>query len=241
MANKTLYNYEKEKTKNEKKKKSNLLKKFKMKKKKEKPSNQIDPDNEIIIGVTVHNEPDKAKVKANKKQSKQKKQKKQKKLKKYNDKEISNKKIKTDKKSKVHIQFKERTNKIIKWTSIIVLLIGMILFAMLSPIFNIKKIKVTGIKKLTEEKVVGLSNLEIGQNIFRINKNEIKKRLKQSGNVDSSEINRKLPNEIEIIVNERVSSFEIEYGNGYAVISSQGYITEITSEDTRLPNLIRDT
>lgn len=233
MANKNLYNYEEEKTKKKRRKKKN--------KKIEKPSSHIDPDNEIIIGVTVHPE-------KNTKTSKTKKNNK------YNTQPV--RKNVPVKKKKTHIakQVEEKKNKptinidnksanykykaIIGRTSVVALIVGIIIFALVSPIFNIQNIKVTGNNKLEKEKIIGMTGVELGQNIFKINKKEIRKNIEKNGYINSVNIKRNLPDEIEIIVSERIPSFAIEYGNGYVIIGSQGYIIEVAEEKKSLPLLI---
>ena len=67
--------------------------------------------------------------------------------------EIKNNNIKMKKKRK-------RKNPIlflIKWTSVILLLIGTIIFILTTPMFNIKNINISGIEHLTEEQVISLS------------------------------------------------------------------------------------
>ena len=132
---------------------------------------------------------------------------------------------------------KKRTKRIIKWTSITVLVIGGIVFALCSPIFNIKNISVVNNNVLTQDTVVSLSGLTTDKNIFRFLKSDVEKNLKENPYVESVKINRKLPDTVEIDVTERQRNFSLKFLNGYAYINNQGYILEISEESSGLPIL----
>lgn len=219
-----LYDYDSEKVKKKTKKGKHSIE--------QKKDEDINSENEIIIGVTEYpNEKNKQKVnkksnkETNKKQENNKKQKKKVKIKE----KVENEKI--EKKDN------KRLSKILKWTGIFFILVGATAFAMLSPIFNIKGVIVTGNENISTETVISLSNIKIGENIFRINKNKIVTNIKENGYVETLNVKRKLPNKIEINITERKTNFIIECGNGYAYINNQGYILDISSEKKNVPLL----
>ena len=109
---------------------------------------------------------------------------------------------------------------------------------MISPIFNISEIKVSGNQAITQDKVVFLSDIKIGENLFRINKREIISNIKQNGYIESVIIKRKIPNKVEINIVERHINFIIECGSGYAYVNNQGYILEVNSEKYDAPILL---
>ena len=119
--------------------------------------------------------------------------------------------------------------KIIKWLTLIGIIIAGIVYAMLSPIFNIQHISVTGNSKISSETIISLSDLNIGQNIFNFRTSNIVNNIKENAYIDSVDINRKFPDEIEIVVSERESTYMLMLGNAYVYINNQGYILEITS------------
>lgn len=191
---------------------------------KEKKSNHINSENEIIIGVTKYPEEEK-----NVKDKKKKHIKINKHIKKE---KVENKKTKK--------QF-HNVKKIIKWTSIIIIFTGAIIYGMLSPVFNINTVSVADNEKIDKEAIINLSGIEIGQNIFRINKREITKNLEKNGYIEDVKIKRKLPDEVELIIKERQATYLIEYGNGFVYINNQGYILEISSEKKNIPLIIGTT
>ena len=130
---------------------------------------------------------------------------------------------------------KKKTKRLIKWTSITVITIGTIIFALCSPLFNIKNITVVNNNVLSQETVVSLSGLATNQNIFRFLKSDVEKRLKENPYVETVTINRKLPDTVEIDVKERERTFSLKFLNEYAYINNQGYILEISENNGELP------
>lgn len=130
---------------------------------------------------------------------------------------------------------KKKIKRIIKWTTIFLLIIGGIVFALVSPIFNISDIEVNNNNQIATETIVSLSQLQVGQNLFRFNKSKVEKEIKTNPYVESVSIKRKLPNTIEITIEERNRNYNVEFLNGYAYINNQGYILEISEQKLDLP------
>ena len=128
--------------------------------------------------------------------------------------------------------------KVIKILMLLAIIIGGIIYAMLSPIFNIKNIIVTGNKKISSETIISLSGLNIDQNIFDFWSNDIEEAVKQNAYMDTVEVKRKLPDIVEINVKERTATYMITLGNAYVHINNQGYILEITAKKLEVPLLI---
>ncbi len=126
----------------------------------------------------------------------------------------------------------KKIKRILKIVVIILILAGGITFAMVSPIFNIKEIKVINNAEVSTDTVKSLSGLTEGQNIFRFNKIEIENNIKTNPYIETLKITRKIPSTVEIEVIERVASYCISFMGKYAYINTQGYILEI-SEDTK--------
>lgn len=133
-------------------------------------------------------------------------------------KEVKPKKIKKN---------KNKTSKVIKFLCISCLILIAILLFFMSPIFNLEKINLSGNNKVTISECIQLSQLEIGQNIYKLSKKQIKDNIKQNPYIESVTISRKLPSVIEITVKERTATYMLELENNeYAYINNQGYILE---------------
>lgn len=245
-------------------KKKHPKKKMKKKNPEPMNDNMFNIDNEIVIGVTVLPDKKKGnqnnkQVKNKKGQAK----KKGKNIKNKNNRQQTNfdiyddrinnnynrknpnkkkrkqyKKISPEEERKRRIR-KEKRLKIIKAILKIILFIaiiaGIAAFLLVSPVFNIKEISVSGNNKIQATEIESLSQLNIEQNIFRFSKETVKNNIKQNAYIDSVEIKRKLPNKIEINVTERTPAYQIKFGNAFAYIDEKGNILEINEEDLKLP------
>ena len=139
------------------------------------------------------------------------------------------------KKQEISRKKRKRVLKVIKWLTIFGIIIGGIIYAMLSPIFNIKNITVAGNSKISSEAIISLSGLNIDQNIFNFRTSNVKEEIKQNPYIDTVEIKRKFPDTVKISVQERTATYMLTYGNAYVYINNQGYILEITSKKGDFP------
>lgn len=194
-------------------------------------------DNEIVIGVNLI--PDKNRKpqkinnqnKKNNKNNKKKKEKEQKKSNNRKEKKLTPKQQKRKRILKI-------VQAIIKWTILSTLLIGTIIFVMTTPIFNITNINIIGNEKIANEEIIYLSEIKIGENIYKLNLKNTKKKVKSNAYIESVEIKRKLPNIINITIKERKPKYMLQCGNEMAYISSQGYILETSQEMLKLPTIL---
>lgn len=208
-------------------------------------------DDEIIIGVTEIPRPNDNKTqkskrkehsainKINVKEKENKKHKKNKKESNINN-DIDNDYIIEDAYEVRNRELKRRKLKfrILKISLLAIVIIGAIVFAMVSPIFNITNITVTGNSKLTTTEIISLSGIQNNENIFRISKSHIINNIKQNAYVNNVEIHKRYPSMIQIDIEERVPNYMLQFGNGYVYINNQGYMLEISNEKLDLPIII---
>ena len=180
-----------------------------IKQRKAKQKSQFDFDTETVIGITNKNN-------KNKQPNVQRRM--------------------TKKQAKIERK-KKKLKKIIKLITLFLLIIGGFVFALVSPIFNIKEIQVSNNNQIATETIISLSQLQLGQNLFRFNKNKIEKEIKTNPYIESVTIKRKIPSKIEISVKERNRNYNVEFLNGYAYINNQGYILEISDQKLDLPTI----
>lgn len=168
---------------------------------------QFDFDTETVIGMTNKNNQNRTKE--------------------------SQKKI--SKKQAQILKKKKKIKRIAKFITLFILIIGGIIFALVSPIFNIKEINTFNNEQISTDTIISLSQLQVGQNIFRFNKDKVIKEIKTNPYIESVSIKRKIPNKLEISIKERNKNYNIEFLNGYAYINNQGYILEISEQKLELP------
>lgn len=165
-----LYNFNAhDEEENSKKKKQRKVKKKANSKNKninsKEENNKFDLDNEIVIGLAKKQQIVDNKAKNKKTNTKKKKIKKAKNNKKNKQRSPISKKTQEIKNKK-----RKRKLKILKYTLLSFCIIGVIIIAMLSPLFNIKQIEVQGNEKITTEQIISLAQVSIEENIFKISK-----------------------------------------------------------------------
>lgn len=137
---------------------------------------------------------------------------------------------------------KKKRNKRIKLVLKIALLVGIIIggiaFAMISPIFNIKNIQVANNDQVNSETIISLSELKTQHNIFQFSGIVIANKIKENAYIKEVKIHRKIPDTIQIEVEERKHSYSVDFLGKYAYIDKQGYILEI-AEDSKQKIIIQ--
>ena len=154
----------------------------------------------------------------------------------------SNKNRKKNIKPQKSLQEQEREKRkrkkiirVLKWFTLLAIIVGGIIFALVSPIFNIKNIYVSGNNKISSDTIISLSGLQNNKNIFQFRTSNIQNNIKENAYINQVTINRKLPDTIEIVVEEREATFNLPFGNAYIYINNQGYILEIAKEKGNFP------
>jgi cell division protein FtsQ len=97
-------------------------------------------------------------------------------------------------------------------------------FFIQSSLFSISLIKVLGTQSVSGEEIVGISGLEKGENIFKINTDSAKEKILTHALVEEVEINKKLPATLEITVRERIPAAFIPAEEGLFQIDLKGNI-----------------
>lgn len=130
------------------------------------------------------------------------------------------------------IKRKQRANKTIRITILIFIAIGAVLLLLLSPIFNVKEVRIEGNEKVSKQEILSLIKIGKDTNIFKASDNYIKEKLKQNAyiNIDETTTRKILPEIIEINIKERSIEFQLEFGSSFAYIDKLGNIMEISSK-----------
>ena len=127
------------------------------------------------------------------------------------------------------IKKNRRVKIFIKLLLLLAVIIGLIIYLMLSPIFNIKNINVEGNKDISSEQIISLSKVQKESNLFKVSNKDTVSAIKENPYVKTVEIKRTLPDTITFVITERVATYMLEYGSSYAYIDNQGYILEISA------------
>lgn len=174
----------------------------------QKEENEFDFDTETVIGMTNKNN--------KKKQDEMKK-------------EFAKKQRKRDKRLK-RIKF------FLKLILFIGVVSGIIAFATCSPIFNIQNIEVTNNKQLSPETIISLSELSIGQNIFKFWKSDVENKIKSSAYIENVELKRVFPNKLQVNIEEREPKFSDTCFRRICIYKYTGICFRNYSESIKLTN-----
>lgn len=119
-----------------------------------------------------------------------------------------------------------------------ILLITVVSVSSLTIFFNIKQIKVIGEVKYSNEEVLAASGLNLGTNMFRINKFTIVDKISKAlPYIKTVTIKRNLPDTLLIEVTPVTPAAYIETAGGLILISSDGKAIENLVTPPKLPNL----
>jgi len=138
-------------------------------------------------------------------------------------------------------RIKKQKRKIIRRLTLIalliLLLIGGLVYLLLSPVFNVKSINVVNNNNISSQSIISLSGINLNENMFKFSKREAKKAILSNPYIEEVKIKRKPFSTVEIDVKERVATLMLEYGNSYVYINNQGFILEISTEKLDVPML----
>ena len=147
-------------------------------------------------------------------------------------------KRKKEEKTKRRRKIYKRIKKFLELLFLLGILAGALLFFLMSDIFNIKNINVENNEKISSNTYISLSKIQLEQNIFAINKNNIVDSIKTNAYVENVKIKRKLPDTIIISTMERETAYILKYETAYAYVDCNGYILEISDEYINVPMIL---
>lgn len=124
-------------------------------------------------------------------------------------------------------------------TVTVILLIGVIIGIMFTPLFHLKTVLINGNERVAYDEFIKKGSISTGKNIFTLNLNKIGDGISKIPYIDSVEVKRKLPNKLLINVTECIPVAYIKTKKGCAVIDKNGKILETATEkgDYRIPEI----
>ncbi|MGN0703531.1 MAG: cell division protein FtsQ/DivIB [Lentihominibacter sp.] len=96
--------------------------------------------------------------------------------------------------------------------------------------FSITGIAVIGNKEISDVEIRELSGLHTGESLFDVHPFFVQKKIKNNLYIADVNVDRKLPNEVEIIVTERSGKAQVAYGKKYAVTDNDGTVLEVADK-----------
>lgn len=195
---------------------------------------QINLNDEVIIGFNSkknNTSVEKKESDKNRKSFEKERKSQNKKVKKISQKE--EKKLKKNKKTKSKkVKRKLKIPRAVKICTIFVVILVVTFAFLKSSLFNIKEIviQVENNNVLTESEIKDMSNITVGENMFSIKKKQAIQNIEKNSYVEDVKIKRSIPNKLRIIVTERVIKFQIATSDGYIYVDKQGIIIDESQE-----------
>ncbi len=111
------------------------------------------------------------------------------------------------------------------------LVIAAILALLLTPIFNIKYIDVSGHNKVSQKTIVETSGISYGENIFKLNIKKMKVKLNKLPYIEDVKIIRKIPDVVVFEIIERKPIVAVAVGDSFAYMDENGRFLEIVKQN----------
>ena len=235
LNNNSIFNFDEQIENEEKRKKvTKTAQKKKKQNRNQKTNKKYNEEQEYFIGENEVKHIDKKKLEKIKKKKLKEKKTKEKELAKEQKRQdkLRIQRARQTKKARMteeQIKKNRRVKIFIKLFLLLAVIIGLIIYLMLSPIFNIKNINVEGNKDISSEQIISLSKVQKESNLFKVSNKDTVSAIKENPYVKTVEIKRTLPDTITFVITERVATYMLEYGSSYAYIDNQGYILEISA------------
>ncbi|HZK34668.1 MAG TPA: FtsQ-type POTRA domain-containing protein [Bacillota bacterium] len=100
-----------------------------------------------------------------------------------------------------------------------------------TDIFNIQKISVKGSEDIDKNVIISISGISYGDSIFKISRKQVRERLENTQPYPLvKEILLRLPDEVEIQIEERAATAYIPYLSSYIVIDKNAFIVDIVKQ-----------
>ena len=113
------------------------------------------------------------------------------------------------------------------WKPLVAVVIAAAMAAAVTLFFRMDHIVVTGVERYTEQDVIRASGMELGTNLYYVNKFDVKKRIfTELPYVEEIRINRKLPDTMLVEVRECKAAAGVEHAEGVWLISEHGKLLE---------------
>ena len=135
-----------------------------------------------------------------------------------------------------HIKKNKRNRRILTWTILIGMVVGILVFLCKSEIFNICNIEIVGNNQISQEIVLELSQIELENNIFLTNTAKAQNEISKNSYIKEVKITRILPDKIKIEILEKEKAYMLQIDEGSAYVDKNGDVLEISQ--TKLDNLI---
>lgn len=144
-------------------------------------------------------------------------------------------KYKNKKNNKNKAIFVKKIKIIMTFTILLTIIIGLVILFFVSDLFAITQIDISGNNQINQEQIMLLSSINLNDNILLLSKHRVEKSIKENPYIKEVTIKKKLPDKIEIVIEEREKSFVLRTSKEYVYIDTQGYILQTSNDKINKP------
>ncbi|MGN0702813.1 MAG: cell division protein FtsQ/DivIB [Lentihominibacter sp.] len=106
-------------------------------------------------------------------------------------------------------------------------------FVMHIDYFDLTGVAVIGNKDIPDEEIIRLSEIETGKSVFDVHPLLVQHKIKKNLYVESVNVDRVLPDRVEIHITERACTAQFIKGKKYVVTASDGMVIDITDKEQK--------
>jgi len=103
--------------------------------------------------------------------------------------------------------------------------------------FNVAEVKIEGNLVYDNQFILDSSEIETGEKLFGVDRNDVKERLQQQVYVEHARVVYELPNKIYIHITERQEKYQIYYNNNYVVTDKNGIALKADTTNNQLKTI----
>jgi len=126
---------------------------------------------------------------------------------------------------------RERRKKRKRAVLIAMLMLGICVGMLFTPLFNLKEIDIEGNSRVDAKTIIDASGFTLGENIFKFSLPKAGEAIASIPYINSIELQRKLPGKIEINVTECIPIAYIQSAGGMVVVDKDGKVLEKKDEN----------
>jgi cell division protein FtsQ len=104
-----------------------------------------------------------------------------------------------------------------------------------TEVFQVKRITVEGNREIKYQDIVRIAGIPIGQNVFKIERTQVRERIESNPYLKVLSIDFKYPDELIIRIQERSPAAAVWYLGSYVVIDVEGHVLEICKDIEDMP------
>lgn len=120
---------------------------------------------------------------------------------------------------------------VLLYTVVITVIIAISVALSLTVLFKVENINVTGLTKYDSKDIISDSGIFVGENIFLCGRQSISNKLEiDYPYIENVEVDKKIPNTVNLKVTEATPVGYVQYGGKNAVISTKGKILDMVAE-----------